>query len=108
MNVDVKSIDRDVNNNMSKKFWLTRLLGKFGKKVKVVVEPAAEESTVEDTIVEPNIEDKIEEPTEDTIVEPNIEEPTVAESQEVKKKSKVLTAEEKRKIRVLRYLGYQD
>ena len=82
---------------MSKKFWLSRLLGKFSKKVKVVVE----EPTV-DTIEESTV-DTIEESTVDTI-----EEPTVKESQIVKKKVKALTEEEKRRIRVLRYLGYQD
>lgn len=78
---------------MSKKFWLSRLLGKFGKKGKVVVESVVEEPTIEES---------------STVTETIIEEPTVEESQEVKKKAKELTAEEKRRIRVLRYLGYQD
>ena len=62
---------------MSKKFWLSRLLGKFGKRKKVVVEPV-------------------------------VEEPVVEEDQEVTKKAKVLTEEEKRRVRVLRFLGYTD
>lgn len=88
---------------MSKKFWLSRLLGKFGKKSKVVVESVVEEPTIE----EPTIEESST-VAETIIEEPTIEEPAVEESQEVKKKAKVLTAEEKRRIRVLRYLGYQD
>ena len=96
---------------MSKKFWLTRLLGKFGKKDKAVVESVVEEPTIEELstvaiIEEPNIEEPNIE--EFNIEEPNIEELTLEASQEVYKKAKVLTAEEKRRIRVLRYLGYQD
>ena len=72
---------------MSKKFWLSRLLGKFGKRKKVVVEPVVEEPVVEETVVE---------------------EPVVEEDQEVTKKAKVLTEEEKRRVRVLRFLGYTD
>ena len=91
---------------MSKKFWLTRLLGKFGKKNKAVVESVVEEPTTEELSTVAIIEElNIEEPN---IEEPNIEELTLEDSQEVYKKAKVLTAEEKRRIRVLRYLGYQD
>ena len=67
---------------MIKKFWLSRLLGKFGKKDKVVAESVVEE--------------------------PTLEEPKVEKDQEVEKKVRVLTAEEKRRVRILRYLGYQD
>lgn len=77
---------------MIKKFWLSRLLGKFGKKDKVVAESVVEETTIE----------------EPTIEEPKVEEPKVEKDQEVEKKVRVLTAEEKRRVRILRYLGYQD
>ena len=95
-NVAVKSSDISVNNNMKKKFWLTRLLGRFikSKETPIIVSKEVQEPVVE--VSEVNTEDTT------TAVE------TEEISAEPVEKATALTEEQKRRIRVLRYLGYQD
>lgn len=81
---------------MKKKFWLTRLLGRF---IKSKETPTIESKEVQEPVVEVS-----EVATEDTT--------TAVETEEISaepvEKATALTEEQKRRIRVLRYLGYQD
>ena len=81
---------------MKKKFWLTRLLGRFikSKETPTIVSKEVQEPVVE--VSEVNTEDTT------TAVE------TEEISAEPVEKATALTEEQKRRIRVLRYLGYQD